>query len=92
MGLDELAGERQAKTKCRLTAGAGAMKAGEDLRLVFLGDTGTIVDDRHNRLFVIPARLQPDMAAFLGIGDGVAQNMLNGLPEPPGIASVSDPQ
>ena len=39
-----------------------------------------------DRLIVVTAGLEPHVPAFVGIGDGVAQDMLDRLPEAPGIA------
>src|SRR4249919_1017375 len=86
MGLDELAGERQAKAQRGLSAHAGAVKAREHLSLILGGYAGTVIDDGDHSPIVVAAGLEPNMPALVGIGDGVTQNMLDGLPQAARIA------
>ena len=47
------------------------------------GPSSTMVIDR---LLVVAAGLEPDVAAFVGVGDRVAQDMLDRFPQPPRVA------
>ena len=86
MGLDELAGKRQAKAECGLTPDSGAMEAGEHLSLVLLWDSRSVIDDRYDGLLVVTASPEPHMPAVIGVSDGIAKNMFHRFPEAAGIA------
>ena len=88
MRLDELAGERQPKPERRLapSAAADAVKAREDARLIFGLDPRAIVGDGDNRVMIIAIGAETNVAAALGVGDGVAQNVLEAFAQAAGIA------
>jgi hypothetical protein len=60
MGLDELAGERQAKAQRGLRARRSS-GAREHLSLILGGYAGTVIDDGDHSPIVVAAGLEPNM-------------------------------
>ncbi len=87
MRFDKLARQRKAKAEGGFAAGgARSVEAREHLLLLLGRNARAVVDHNDHRIFIVPAGLEPDVATFVGIGDGVAQDMFDGLAEPTRIA------
>ena len=75
MGLDELARERQSEAERRFLAAplGGPVKPVEHPRLVGGGDPPAIVGDDDLRALLRARCLEQDAAAFVGVGEGIAE-------------------
>src|SRR5262249_43931637 len=88
VGFDELTGEREAEAERGLTADAffdDAIEAIEYARQVFGRDPGTIVTDPDHRFVVVAVGLDQDPALAVGVGDRVAENVFERLPDAAGV-------
>ena len=87
MRLDKLAGQRESESQRGLTPGdTRLVEAGEHLFLLLRRNSRAVIDDDNRGIVFIAAGLEPDVTALVSIGDGVAEDMLDGFPKSPGIA------
>src|SRR3954452_22172016 len=73
MGLDELAGERQAEAERRIAALGGAVEAVRDPGLLGRRDAAAIVGDGNLGLAPVAGGAQQDATALVGMREGVLE-------------------